>query len=308
MPEDSTEGSDEEVCQAPTYKVTVQIDYEEGEPFGVQIGKDLMVERVEKQMRADGLLQPGDVLISVNDIRIEDVDHFYKLISRLFPQVRIEVERKVTRSPLSDIRARMIALTPKKNCEYFIAHVHRIPGIKLGISIKQSHNTVIVTKCEPESLTGKRYEEGDRIVDVDGHRVYTKEEAKERILRGLRTSSYISTVVERKIFGDVQNSMRAILRSSNNREPKLAPDATTIGQREMARIRASAGQPFPIKSILRRNSPSRSSCTSLQFDPKPLVMRVACDTKQPHHLIHVRRRDWKRGFFSFLFGKHSSRR
>lgn len=58
--------------------------------------------------------------------------------------------------------------------------------------------------------------------------------------------------------------MRAILRSSNNREPKLAPDATTIGQREMARIRASAGQPFPIKSILRRNSPSRSSCTSLQ--------------------------------------------
>lgn len=36
--------------------------------------------------------------------------------------------------------------------------------------------------------------------------VYTKEEAKERILRGLRTSSYISTVVERKIFGDVQNS------------------------------------------------------------------------------------------------------
>lgn len=47
--------------------------------FGVQIGKDLMVERVEKQMRADGLLQPGDVLISVNDIRIEDVDHFYKV-------------------------------------------------------------------------------------------------------------------------------------------------------------------------------------------------------------------------------------
>lgn len=35
MPEDSTEGSDEEVCQAPTYKVTVQIDYEEGEPVSV---------------------------------------------------------------------------------------------------------------------------------------------------------------------------------------------------------------------------------------------------------------------------------
>ncbi|VDM25826.1 unnamed protein product [Toxocara canis] len=268
----------------------------------------MMVEQVEKEMRADGILQPGDVLISVNDIKIEDVEHFYRLISRLFPQVRIELERKVIRSPLNDLRAKMIGLTPKKNCEYFIAHIHRIPGLRLGMSIKQSRNTVIVTKCEPGSLTSKRYEEGDRIIDVDGHRVYTKDDAKERILNGLRSSSYISTVVERKIYGDVENSMRAILLSSNSREPTLAPDATKIGQREMARIRASAGQTFPIRSILRRNSATRSSGSALQFDPKPLVMRVACDTKQPSHLMHVRRRDSKRGFFSFLFGKYLSRR
>ncbi|VDM32076.1 unnamed protein product [Toxocara canis] len=109
-----------------------------------------MVEQVEKEMRADGILQPGDVLISVNDIKIEDVEHFYRacfliltisyaislLISRLFPQVRIELERKVIRSPLNDLRAKMIGLTPKKNCEYFIAHIHRIPGLRLGMSIK----------------------------------------------------------------------------------------------------------------------------------------------------------------------------
>ncbi|VDK49189.1 unnamed protein product [Anisakis simplex] len=306
MPEDSTEGSEEEVStQPPTYK------------FGVKLGKDLMVEGVKKEMRADGFLQLGDVLISVNDIKIEDDEHFFKLINRLFPQVRIELERKVQISPLSEQRARLIGLTPKRNCEYFIAHVYRIPGIKLGMSIKQSHNTVIVTKCESDGLTSKRYEEGDRIVDVDGHRVYTKDDAKERILNGLRFSSHISTVVERRICGDNQNSsmaqfemiaffsMRALLTSSAGREPKMAQDAITIGQQEMARIRARAGQAFPIRSILRRDKCINSSANALQFNPKPLVMRVACDTKEADHLIHVRRRDSKRGFLSFIFGKHA---
>lgn len=47
-----------------------------------------------------------------------------------------------------------------------------------------------------------------------------------------------------------------------DRNPKMAPDAVKIGQREAARIRACAGKQFPLKSILRTSS--YKSPTSLQ--------------------------------------------
>lgn len=39
-----------------------------------------------------------------------------------------------------------------------------------------------------------------------------------------------------------------------DRNPKMAPDAVKIGQREATRIRACAGRQFPLKSILRTSS------------------------------------------------------
>lgn len=47
-----------------------------------------------------------------------------------------------------------------------------------------------------------------------------------------------------------------------DRNPKMAPDAVKIGQREAARIRSCAGRHFPLKSILRTSS--YKSPTSLQ--------------------------------------------
>lgn len=50
--------------------------------------------------------------------------------------VKIEVDRKLWRTPLTDIRARQIGLVTKKHHEYFIAYLHRIDGMKLGLSVK----------------------------------------------------------------------------------------------------------------------------------------------------------------------------
>lgn len=38
---------------------------------------------------------------------------------------------------------------------------------------------------------------------------------------------------------------------------------------------------------------------------KPLIMRVASDTKEPSRLMHVKRKEPSRGFLNILFGKRS---
>uniref|UniRef100_A0A915PYI8 PDZ domain-containing protein n=1 Tax=Setaria digitata TaxID=48799 RepID=A0A915PYI8_9BILA len=313
---------DEEVASVlvpPTYRITVQIDYEEGEPFGIEFGKNLTVLGVKKDMRADGILYPGDVIISINDVVVEDQVQFYDLIKRLFPMVKIEVERKLWRTPLTDVRARQIGLITKKHHEYFIAYLHRIDGMKLGLSVRQIHNQVVVSKCKVGSIVSKCYQEGDHILDVDGVRVYSKADAKERIIAGLRSASCVSTVVERKELEEQSSLSNRMLLLIGDRNPKMAPDAVKIGQREAARIRACAGKQFPLKSILRTSS--HKSSTTLQskfkfykkfkidefpqFDMKPLIMRVASDTKEPNRLMHVKKKEPNRGFLNLLFGKRT---
>uniref|UniRef100_A0A1I7V991 PDZ domain-containing protein n=2 Tax=Loa loa TaxID=7209 RepID=A0A1I7V991_LOALO len=288
----------------PTYRITVQIDYEEGEPFGIEFGKNLTVLDVKKEMRADGILYPGDVIISINDVIVEDQVQFYDLIKRLFPMVKIEVERKLWKTPLTDIRARQIGLVAKRHHQYFIAYLHRIDGMKLGLSVRQIHDQVVVTKCKDGSIVSKCYQEGDHILDVDGVRVYSKADAKERIIAGLRSASCVSTVVERKEPEDSTSISNRVLLLVGDRNPKMAPDAIKIGQREAARIRACAGRQFPLKSILRTSS--YKSPTTLHFDMKPLIMRVASDTKEPNRLVHVKKKEPNRGFLNLLFGKRSN--
>ncbi|VDK61949.1 unnamed protein product [Onchocerca ochengi] len=287
----------------PTYRVTVQIDYEEGEPFGIVFGKNLTIIDVKKDMRADGILYPGDVIISINDVVVEDQTQFYDLIKRLFPMVKIEVERKLWKTPLTDRRARQIGLVTKKHHQYFIAYLHRINGMKLGLSVKQVHNQIVVTRCKDGSIVSKCYQEGDHILDVDGVRVYSKADVKERIIAGLRNASCVSTVVEREEPEDSASISNRVLLLVGDRNPKMALDAVKIGQREAARIRANAGRQFPLKSILRTSF--YKSPTSLQFDMKPLVMRVASDTKEPNRLMHVKKKESGRGILNVLFGKRS---
>ncbi|VDM93334.1 unnamed protein product, partial [Litomosoides sigmodontis] len=110
----------------PTYRIT----------FGIEFGKNLTILEVKKEMRADGILYPGDVIISINDVIVEDQVHFYDLIKRLFPMVKIEVERKLWKAPLTDLRARQIGLVAKKHHQYFIAYLHRIDGMRLGLSVR----------------------------------------------------------------------------------------------------------------------------------------------------------------------------
>ncbi|CAG9539653.1 unnamed protein product [Cercopithifilaria johnstoni] len=288
----------------PTYRVTVQIEYEEGEPFGIEFGKNLTILDVKKEMRADGILYPGDVIISVNDVIVEDQVQFYDLIKRLFPMVKIEVERKLWKTPLTDVRARQIGLVAKRHHQYFIAYLHRIDGMKLGLSVRQIQNQVVVTKCKDRSIVSKCYQEGDHILDVDGVRVYSKADAKERIIAGLRRASCVSTVVERKEPEDPTSMSNRVLLLVGDRNPKMASDAVKIGQREAARIRAYAGKQFPLKSILRTSS--YKSPTSLQFDMKPMIMRVGSDTKEPNRLMHVKRKESNRKFLNILFGKRSN--
>lgn len=47
--------------------------------WGITFGKNLTIISVKKDMRADGVLYPGDVIVSINDIEVGDQDQFYNV-------------------------------------------------------------------------------------------------------------------------------------------------------------------------------------------------------------------------------------
>uniref|UniRef100_A0A1I7W2M8 PDZ domain-containing protein n=1 Tax=Loa loa TaxID=7209 RepID=A0A1I7W2M8_LOALO len=122
-------------------------------------------------MRADGILYPGDVIISINDVIVEDQVQFYDVINKAFiSNGKNRSGKKIMEDTVNRYKSSSNWTCCKKASSYFIAYLHRIDGMKLGLSVRQIHDQVVVTKCKDGSIVSKCYQEGDHILDVDGVR------------------------------------------------------------------------------------------------------------------------------------------
>uniref|UniRef100_A0A7E4VTU6 PDZ domain-containing protein n=1 Tax=Panagrellus redivivus TaxID=6233 RepID=A0A7E4VTU6_PANRE len=301
-------------ASAPVERMTIVIDYDEGEPLGCVPDDHLVIVGVQKMTAADGKLRIGDRLLSMNGRLVKDKDRFYQFAKRMHPQVIIQVERQIHKTPLTDDRAALIHLKPDTTInDYFVAHLSRIPGSKIGLTVKTSDNgKVIVTKLEPFCLAERCYEVGDYILDVNGEQVSSKDSAKLLLKKGLQVDGYVSTIVER-VKPEIMKSLRKT-RRDRIRNPKVANDVIHIGRREVARIKhmakAGEGQVPKPKSILihnenllsrrerRKTSPKPAPKPSdsyskrkaaVKFYPRNIEMNVQSDIKDPTKLIPVPR-------------------
>uniref|UniRef100_A0A1I7YTM4 PDZ domain-containing protein n=1 Tax=Steinernema glaseri TaxID=37863 RepID=A0A1I7YTM4_9BILA len=223
-----------------TEKVTVVIDYEENDNLGLTLTEKLVVNRVQKDTKGDGKFAVGDQIFTVNGRQPNNVDHFYQLIRNMqasYPQMTIEVNRRVNKTPVSDRRLAKINYTKHKSYDYFVAHIYRTAGTKLGLSVKNSFSKVVVMKVDPDGLCAGIYNVGDFILDVDGIPVMTKELTKQLLLSALESKHYASTVVER-IKSDLSLRMQLSERFQN--DPRVSDDVVRIGKRAAERHRQRA--------------------------------------------------------------------
>jgi predicted metalloprotease with PDZ domain len=90
------------------------------------------------------------------------------------------------------------------NCLYFkgdrflTVYILFLPQIKLGLSVKAANNMIILKKVSDEGLAAGLLEIGDIILDIDGIRVTSAQDFKDRMVGGLKTRGYVSTVIRLK--------------------------------------------------------------------------------------------------------------
>lgn len=69
------------------------------------------------------------------------------------------------------------------------------PDAKLGLSVKAVHNIIALTKISEDGLGAGAFEIGDILLDVDGVAVTSVEDIKTKMLAGLKSRGYVSTVI-----------------------------------------------------------------------------------------------------------------
>ncbi|KAK0410273.1 hypothetical protein QR680_005036 [Steinernema hermaphroditum] len=259
-----------------TEKVTIVIDYEENDNLGLTLSEKLVVQRVQKDTKGDGKLAVGDQILTVNGRQPNNVDHFYQLIRNMqasYPQMTIEVDRRVTKTPVSEKRAAKISLVRHKSYDYFVAHIYRTSGAKVGL-------------VEPNGLCAGIFAVGDFILDVDGIPVVAKDIAKKLITSALKTKYYTSVVVER-IKSEL--SLRMQLSERFHQDPLLGIDTAQIGKRASREHRQRAHHSVP--SILRQTPVSNTERSgSVTFTKSTTTMVIKSDVPTSRSLIHVPRK------------------
>ncbi|KIH44912.1 hypothetical protein ANCDUO_25055, partial [Ancylostoma duodenale] len=70
-------------------------------------------------------------------------------------------------------------------------------GPKLGLGIKHFQNRVLVSRCDPGSLSSTQLAVGDHIIDIDGVPVTDKDVARDLLIKALQEKKEVSAVVER---------------------------------------------------------------------------------------------------------------
>jgi predicted metalloprotease with PDZ domain len=72
------------------------------------------------------------------------------------------------------------------------------PQIRLGLSVKSANNMIVLTKVSDNGLGTGLLDIGDIILDIDGIPVASAQDCKTRLVAGLKSRGYVSTVIRLK--------------------------------------------------------------------------------------------------------------
>lgn len=118
---------------------------------------------------------------------------------------------------------------------------------KLGLVLKSSQNRVIVARTVPESLSSRRFEPLDQILDIESQPVTDAEVARAAILQSMQTKGYFTSIIARPTTPETRKQMTETLNKKAVAPPpdstpldepsvKMAPDVRDIAKQEMDRI------------------------------------------------------------------------
>ncbi|TKR93740.1 hypothetical protein L596_008144 [Steinernema carpocapsae] len=233
-----------EGIEQPTRTVEAEILYDEDENIGLKLNPNMVVEAVSPNSAAEGKILTGDVIVSINNTPVENVDHYFQLVRRLFPQIAVVVSRPVFRTSAPASRLKKAGLTSLvegtfQGDDFFIAHIIFRPGMRLGLSLRSHRDRVVVSKVSGEGIGANRFEMGDIIWDVNGTLVKNKLQTKNLMMFALEHVGYCSVLTQRPSNAQSVQLSKMVLGqpTADAIDPPMCSDATLIGKKQMRRHR-----------------------------------------------------------------------
>jgi hypothetical protein len=281
--------------------VIVEIPMDEGDPLGATPDAHLVIIQVQKETLADGRLQVGDKIVSVNDREPKDAPHFFHLLNasaREQNKAVLRVRRDSSRATelnahnmIPAERARFIQR--REGFLYKMVSVAYQRGIKLGLCIKQRQNHVLVSRINPGTLSARVFQVLDQILDIDGQPVTDSTVTETAIRDGFRRRQFFTAVIARPTSAEARKQVEEELsrptqqlEPQNDEEPsvRMAADVRDIALREIARITAKQlrEKPSIVATPGAPKHPKRPTIVE-----KPMEKMIASDLQDEKGLKHI---------------------
>uniref|UniRef100_A0A0K0DAD5 PDZ domain-containing protein n=1 Tax=Angiostrongylus cantonensis TaxID=6313 RepID=A0A0K0DAD5_ANGCA len=230
-------------------KMDIEIPMEEGEPLGATPNDKLIITKVQEGTIADGKLKIGDQILKVNGQSITDQNSFFKALRFAPPVARLSIIRDQKKAEELEARvripeARAKLIQRRDGFAYFLAKLVWQPnGPKLGLGIKHFQNRVLVSRCDPGSLSATQLV-GDHIIDIDGVPVTDKDVARDLLIKALQEKKEVTAVVERPETLEAKHWTQQALVTQVSQPPSvhMNSDVRAIASRQRAKVK----EPKPV--------------------------------------------------------------
>lgn len=265
----------------------LRISLEENEPLGVRLNDGMVITNIQEGTPANGILNIGDVIQTVNGRDIKNQRMFYQVLKTAYPVATINIRRPGTREETpAEVRQDIgdnlpseiaTSLTRRAGYHYKLVEIKRLPKTRFGLAIKTRDNRVLITEVQPGSMCATYLEPCDHIIYVDGIRVTQAEVAQFLLTNKIKQHGLVKVVIGRPDSEEAKQSARQALSREDTHDPPSVRLNTDVQQdmhkeiinraankQEPASILLSPGSPQP--SANRRVQLGRTVITTIQSD------------------------------------------
>uniref|UniRef100_A0A7E4VGA3 PDZ domain-containing protein n=1 Tax=Panagrellus redivivus TaxID=6233 RepID=A0A7E4VGA3_PANRE len=231
----------------------------EGTPkLTLKLSKSLIVTSVSEDSSLSGILEPGDFLTGIDNMKFESRRHAYSTLKTTKgPSTVVFHFKRPMRCLLLTTPAQISKYLPQgaeimPGYSYCLCFLVTFPGAVIGLHVKSYESKVYIESVGVQSMAEKVFCVGDTIISIDDVPVASVSIVNQSISNGLKTKKWVQAVVARpESEAALCRMLNALKVAKTERiDPRMSEDIKAIADQEIERMNQEDSQPEP-RNILK---------------------------------------------------------